>query len=358
MADSALERPRRVEFFDVAKAIAIIAVICGHTAIRYLGLGRGASLVFATCFTFHLPLFFFVSGYFLHTDRPFDVRREAKSLLVPYVVTALAVVVGVCATNLVFHDWGSTRHLFWQWLSAAVYAAGDIPANPLWSQEVRIGAIWFLPALFWARLTVSLAYRTRVPALVVAGAFIGGIWSATLVFLPFDVQSGLCASSFVYLGTLARSHRLFDRGTVPPWAWILLALVWLLAIKRFQAFGMAMCSYGLTPSSTVLNIAGGIAGTLCVLGACMAIERHLPKGLPWKTLCLVGTTTLPIMCVHLFEDDVVRWGWVVDATVRMFGAPSFGWLAVLVVRVVLDCAIAVALMRIPVVSWVFGGSKR
>lgn len=51
------EIKHRIEFIDVAKALAIIAVIAGHTAIRFLGLGTGAQFIFASAFTFHLQSF-------------------------------------------------------------------------------------------------------------------------------------------------------------------------------------------------------------------------------------------------------------------------------------------------------------
>lgn len=348
---------RRVEFFDVAKAIAILAVIAGHTAIRFLGAGRGASLTFATCFTFHLPLFFLVSGYFLHVDRPFAWKREAKTLLLPYAFTAAAVVVGVCLSNLALHDWGSTRQLFYDWGSAALYGAGDIPAHPLWPQSVRIGAIWFLPALFWARLLVVLAHKTPAPAVVVLAAFGVGYVSSQYLFLPLDVQSGLCAALYVYLGTLARKYDVFGKGVLPLWVWPCLAAVWVWAILGYEGFGMAMCAYGDTPLRFVRNVAGGLAGTMCILGACMAIERVLSWSSPWKLLCLLGRVTLPIMCVHLFEDDVVRWGWVVDFTARAFGHMSFAWLIVLAVRIILDVAIARFLTRLPLISTCVGAPR-
>ncbi len=348
----------RVGYFDAAKALAILAVICGHTAIRFLGVGRGATLTFATCFTFHLPLFFMVSGYFLHVDRPFSWKREAKTLILPYAFTAAAVVVGVCACNLWLHDWGSTRQLLYDWANAALYGAGDIPAHPLWPQNVRIGAIWFLLALFWARLVVVLAHKTPAPAVVVAASFVLGYVSSTYVFLPFDVQSGLCAAAFVYLGTLARRYRVFDESVLPVWVWPCLAAVWVWAILCYDGFGMAMCAYGSTPVAFVRNVAGGIAGTMCIIGICMAAERFLGWSSPYQLLCSLGRITLPIMCVHLFEDDVVRWGWVVDFTARAFGHMSFAWLIVLAIRVILDVAIARFLIKLPVVSVCLGAPRK
>lgn len=344
----------RVEYIDVAKAVAILAVIAGHTAIRFVGVGRGASLMFATCFTFHLPLFFIVSGFFMKPERAFQWRREAFSLVLPYAFTAAAVVVGICVSNYLLRDWGSTRQLLREWSSAALYAAGDIPRNPLWPQTQRIGAIWFLFALFWARLFVTLAHRTPAPWAVIGVFFVAGYWSSKIVFLPLDLQSGMCAASFVYFGVLARKYDVLEQCARMPLIWLGIAAIWIWAILRYQGFGMAMCDYGPTPVWFVRNVAGGIAGAACVIGLCAALERFVSSWAIWRLLCSLGTVTLPIMCVHLFEDDVVRWGWIIDFTARAFGPMSLVWLIVLAARIILDVAIARLLARTPVVSGFLG----
>ena len=136
---------KRLGSFDVAKAIAIIAVIVGHTSLRYASFSSSASFAIAVTFTFHLPVFFFISGYFLHTDRPFSVSKEARSLIVPYVETSLLIVACICIENIATHAFGSTRDVLNSWLSAAIYGLGDIPSVgvAIWPQMARIGGYGF-----------------------------------------------------------------------------------------------------------------------------------------------------------------------------------------------------------------------
>lgn len=91
------EIKHRVEFIDVAKALAIIAVIASHTAIRFLGLGAGAQFIFALAFTFHLPVFFVTSGYFLHVDRRYELAKEVRALVIPYAVSSILIITFVSA---------------------------------------------------------------------------------------------------------------------------------------------------------------------------------------------------------------------------------------------------------------------
>ena len=54
-----MESNKRIEYVDSAKAVAIILVIVGHC--HWLGsIPKLGSLIY----TFHMPLFFMVSGFF------------------------------------------------------------------------------------------------------------------------------------------------------------------------------------------------------------------------------------------------------------------------------------------------------
>ena len=63
----------------------------------------------------------------------------------------------------------------------------------------------------------------------------------------------------------------------------------------------------------------------------------------WQTLSRLGSLTLYVLMIHVAEDDILRWGQIVEAV----GARSQGlaWLGVLVVRILADVCIAVLLQR-------------
>lgn len=132
---------QRIRFFDIAKGIAILAVILGHSAIEtnLFAPHRTAQVVLSICFSFHMPLFFILSGYFMHPDRRFRWMKEAKQLLLTYVVTALCVLVGVTCMATLDHE--SRAIALRQWGMAAIYGSGDISNLTLWRVDLRIGAL-------------------------------------------------------------------------------------------------------------------------------------------------------------------------------------------------------------------------
>ena len=345
---------KRLRDIDIAKGIAILAVIVGHVSIRLSGFSRGAFFIMASCFTFHMPLFFLLSGYFLHYDRAVDLRKEVKRLVVPYACTVVAIlalqilatlVLGDCPKGMTYGDF------ILGWINAALYGSASITGKELWPQQFRIGAIWFLLALFWARILVSLAYKNRFPGVIVICLTILGAISARYVWLPFSIQAGLAASLFVYLGTVARRCNLLQKLTSHWLVVVISAFVWLCAIVFFNGFGMGLADYGSSPSDVFRNIVGSIAAIITVVSISGFLDRHACH---ISTLLeQIGRLSLLILAVHIIDDDVTR----IDA-INLFllgsGMGAF-WITVLesIVRCTYTVLLARCLMRLRFIRDIF-----
>lgn len=89
---------KRIEYIDYAKCIAILLVVSGHIIQCFYILGTKDSL-FTFIYSFHMPLFFFLSGYVAQITRersfakgvfPYLVRKM-ETLLVPFLVWSLLI---------------------------------------------------------------------------------------------------------------------------------------------------------------------------------------------------------------------------------------------------------------------------
>ena len=84
------EKEKRIEWVDIAKGIAILLVIIGHT-VKFGSLSRNI------IFSFHMPLFFILSGY---TFRPATnaktffkhLRKNFLHLILPCLGVSLFIV--------------------------------------------------------------------------------------------------------------------------------------------------------------------------------------------------------------------------------------------------------------------------
>ncbi|MDF7664218.1 acyltransferase family protein [Bifidobacterium sp. ESL0763] len=335
----------RVRYFDIAKGIAMIGVVLTHSILQAGPMTTVSQALFNVFFSFHMPLFFLLSGYFMHPDRRFAWRKESRELLLTYAITAGLVVLIHLGFSLAARR--DVPGLAVQWLIAALYGSGANMGNSLFPMTRYIGAIWFLLALFWAHLLVHAAYRLPATPVWILALFAVGYFSARHVWLPLSVQSGLTAALFVYLGCLARRHDVLAAFRRWPALWLPTLAVWGLALWRFTGLGMATCGFGEDP---VLTIVGSIAATLCVIGASQAIDRWLPYAN--RALAAIGRHTLPIFCAHLLEIDDLPWGGIIDRLRPLVGYQVEPFV-VFALRSALIAAMVLVLYRIPRLNAVF-----
>lgn len=138
---------KRLAYVDVARAFAVLCVIAGHTFSAH-------GLVHDFCFTFELPLFFFTSGYFTSEEKRLTndyVRRSLQSIMLPYLVTCLILILLAAARAALFHSEVFAQNVT-RWIMASLYRSGDVSERWPLMYVPSIGAIWFLPALFFVRI--------------------------------------------------------------------------------------------------------------------------------------------------------------------------------------------------------------
>jgi fucose 4-O-acetylase-like acetyltransferase len=170
---------------DIARGIGIILVVLGHNPTVLQDKGE----LFRVIYSFHLPLFFFLSGVFLKDSAPpgpFALSR-ADALLKPYF--AVLLLLGAVEMLLPQASPLATATPL-AYLSGVFYATTPTIA---WTP------LWFLPHLFVAsvfsaailRATRSLQNRTAwliftTCALLAAGiAFIDSFWQIDTTWLHF-----------------------------------------------------------------------------------------------------------------------------------------------------------------------------
>lgn len=76
----------RVSYIDIAKGIGILLVIIGHCVNKNTPIHNWI-------FSFHMPFFFFVSGYFFKTERYTSfgdlIKNKGRRLLIPYTIFSI-----------------------------------------------------------------------------------------------------------------------------------------------------------------------------------------------------------------------------------------------------------------------------
>lgn len=139
----------RVRYFDIAKGVAILCIIAGH---------MGNTAINKFVFTFHVPIFFLISGYFLTNSMSIKcfVTKKYRQLIRPYIITSICIIIGVSLRNII--KTSSLEYLVEDvktWFIASMYGSGTIEYNKPFYMK-HIGAIWFLLASFIALLLYDI----------------------------------------------------------------------------------------------------------------------------------------------------------------------------------------------------------
>ena len=268
----------RNPIFDMMKGIAIIAVVVGHCPV--------GSIVTNFIFTWHIPLFFVISGYFYKPQplRDFFIKNF-RQLIIPYLLTCLAMIV---LAGIKMYVTGKGLGII-NTAIATLIGNGTIN-NPMFSQY-SIGAIWFLPALFWCRLifnylyTNFLTWQTIGAVLVLStlATFVGSFF-----FIPTALLQGLQAMLFYGIGNILYKQRAFEWHIGFMQIVIILGLI----LLSMYAGGLSMvrCYYGNWP----INHIAAIGAVLFLYQICKFM-----KNCRW--VAFWGRVSMLVLAIHNIE---------------------------------------------------------
>jgi len=237
-------------------------------------------------FSFHIPLFFLISGYFAKTREEYaqnggQVRKDLKQLLIPYAVVAgvACLYTGVQAFH--YKDMGMLTHE----IAKYVFAWDTTWKGTLidkWD-----GPTWFLLSLFWARLFFDWLSKTGKWFIPLCIAL-----SITMILLhpyvptPFGIGRGIEGLMFMAIGFAYR------RYSIPTWLKIIAMVCWPISMWLGS-----IDMYGYQYNCLPIDILGACGATLVIYYVAKGIARTFVS--PFFTWC--GRNSLVILCAHSIE---------------------------------------------------------
>lgn len=275
-----------------------------------------------------MPLFFIISGYLYKNISVKELLKKSKSLLIAYTATVLAYVV----YNFIFVNHNEAL----RWLISGLYGGTQNRFSYLYG----VGGIWFLLALFWARLFMHyiLLIEEKIYQMIIVGVLAYTVVRTYGVFtLPWCIQNGVLACLFIYVGYIFKENNFFEK--IHPMIWLVCTVLWLYGCLQgeIQEENMIMVICDVT---SLLSVIRAVLGTIMVVGVARVIEKIKYLREPF---ILIGRITLYILCTHIFElttgimellREVVIDRWEVDIHIFVYRCVwSFG-VAILIYLIV------------------------
>lgn len=279
----------RDEKVDILKGIGMLCVIMGH--LTQVGLLKSC------IYSFHMPLFFMLSGYFYS---PQDTKtlavKMAKSLLIPYLIVAVII--------------ASYKYSLSEVIDTVVFADGYHSHTLIWNSERFIGTLWFLPALFWCRIVYNTLGKSKYAtvmalAISVFSYFLGKY----IINIPLGLLEGTQALVFYAAGYYLKFWNDYSKICL-----CVCFLIWSVSIY-IGGLSMADFSYRCYP----LNVAGAICGVFIIYKVISVIkDRVINLSAVFKYIAWIGKNSLYFLCIHaLLQVFDLKYNWLIALLFQM-----------------------------------------
>ena len=289
----------RLEWVETLKCFGIVVVILGHIS----------SPLSSFIYSWHMPFFFIIAGFFLKVDLSpiLFFKKEFYRLMIPYFIFSLLAIFIESIKRLVLNrdvlDWNDVLQGTLIWM--------DI--NTL--SETYAFVLWFLPALLFARFSVYLVIK-----------YILSIWVRWIVLLllffismytelPFAMDEGFNAALFVYIGWFVFKA---DNNFL-LFGFIIIGLYLFFGIPSLD---MASKSY----QNPLLNIIWSVGFSYLIIAGVRALDINSRLILIW------GGNTMLLFIIHPYTNNIATL--IVDKYIS-----GFWFIKLLISLILLQCVI-------------------
>ncbi|WP_283576492.1 acyltransferase family protein [Limosilactobacillus oris] len=305
---TASPKQKRLEWVDIAKGIAILLMVIGHEVKN--------PHVYAFIFSFHMPLFFVLSGYTSSQVNNWGkfFYKQTKSfkriwLLAVLMVILLGLENLALLSNFTLREFGPS-------LINGIFWGSNIPMLGVMS----VGVMWFMFVFFWAKFLFDLL-QVLLPDVysglilfILSGASM--MWCQNFTyFLPQALDIVPIAALFMWIGAFTKKK--VDINNLNGLNKLIFAVVILFWVVCFICKLYIELSVRHYPG-LFIPVIEALGGTLAI---CL-LSKWLPSGKLSGSLQSIGRHTLAVLCIHHLDLYWVTWqnciqSWPLAATARL-----------------------------------------
>lgn len=282
---------------DITKAICIILMVIGHSGCP--------DYLHRFIYMFHMPCFFFISGYLLNdkylTDLKTGLWKKIKGSYYPFVKWSVLF--------LLLHNAFAYLHVYDASYSSKEIAIKLVRILTMTGSEQLLGGFWFLISLCWASIAAIIFFHfmQRTNKLTDISNFLGvilllaitSLWNHLPVKLPSQFEEQTLLATVFYMS--GHIYRKIDSKYNYPYV-IRLALF---VIPAIAAMFMSL-SMDCKSSVVLLYYAIAICGTI----ATMQLSKWLSHTRIAPLLAYIGDKTLYILTFHFLSFKLVSYVYI------------------------------------------------
>ena len=266
----------KINYIDYSKGIAIFFVIFGHVYC-------GNNIITTWICSFHVPLFFIISGFLLKLNKNKDIKsvilKKFKSLMVPYILFSIINILGYYLINGLPYI-GLRENIF----------------NTI--TLFGVGALWFLPALFISETLFlfeknnisknkykALFYITIVFIIAIFIFVSKGNYNSVIGKLTIVLVRSMVALFFINIGYYL--YKVINKINFKIYQILILAAISII-LSTLNGY---VDLWGVQFNNLPLYVFNSIIGSLLIIAITKKINHS-------KVLKFLGQNTLIIMATH------------------------------------------------------------
>lgn len=277
---------KRLDWLDIGKGLGMLLVMLGHADIP--------TSLKTYIYTFHMPLFFFLSGYLYKKEKfpSFKVflTKRTKSLILPYMSFSLVAYLWF----LLLHHYGLVGYK--NNLLTPLFGSVIAERKSIWT--VHTGALWFVACLFCTELLfyfISKIGRTKkvIGVFLLVSSVLGCFYNKEVGQpLPWNIDVAMISVGFYGAGYLYKECHKNLEGFNQLKTFVLLILI---------NIGSGCLNYVLTGdrvdfyNSSLGNIALFYLSAFSGIGAFVILIKQLKKN---KFLQYIGKNSFIYLAFH------------------------------------------------------------
>lgn len=278
---------KRVSYIDAYKSIGILLMVLGH-----IGLGQVFDIVIHT---FHMPMFFVISGYLFKCNKHEKISitqylmKKAKALLVPYICCGMIIVTFLMIMRYVLtHEiqYQLLFHLFW------------VNTNGLYLG----GALWFLTALFVTDVCFFMCDRYLKGTMFYFVVFVFTAMGMLMCIfipqkIPFAIPQGFVGVGFFLCGKMIKQFDENNKKKLSELSW-------------WHVFGMGVIITCCIYINEEVNLREGVFGnvllfwinavlsSLLILNLAKRIDQALMNTFVGDRMHSIGKNSIVYLCLN------------------------------------------------------------
>ena len=263
-----MENKRRLDYLDLAKGIGILLVTIGHVY------GYDANIFENWMFSFHMPLFFIVSGCLIKLKNENisknTIIKRFKSLMIPYICFSAIFLI----ENMFLYNFNIP--IIKSYIIQVVFLGG-------------IQALWFLPCLFVAEILFLLLNQIKIKGLKITSLILCFIISYYISTVNYNYTMKFSSRVLIATGFIWIGYQLFEFINNKEIPMLNIAIILIINIILFKINGRVDI-YNIVFNNLIIFI---LNATITSYGLIM-----MSKKINCNFIKYCGINSLIIMCTH------------------------------------------------------------